>query len=305
MAMPVPSELIAKLTECGNANFAGVRDSWFFWQSVFSKCVIGGLVLEGPELTYDMLHIVRSRVRRFRYTIVLLESRIELAKVAAFIGWIFIIVGLFGELEAASRIQDLSTSIQECSDIKVAVALLQASEANKKAESEALARAEIEAKVAWRSLALAQKNEIGLTLRHFGKLTVAVGYEGTDAESSSFASDIADALAATRTLKVVPEEGMLHVETPMIRKGHIIPGMATGVLVAPTEDTACKSLASAIAKELNDRGFDARVGFPEKRPLPQVRVDVGPRPTGPQGEYKLQAERDARTKNKNSQNAKP
>jgi hypothetical protein len=68
MAMPVPSDLIAKLTECGNADFASARDSWFFWQSVFSKCVIGGLALEGPELTYDMLHILRSRVRRFRDT---------------------------------------------------------------------------------------------------------------------------------------------------------------------------------------------------------------------------------------------
>ncbi len=212
---------------------------------------------------------------------------------AAFIGWIFIIVGLFGELDAATRIKDLSTSIQECSDIKVAVAFSQASEASEKAESEALARAEIEAKVAWRSIARAQKNDIGLALRPFGKLTVEVGYEGTDAESSSFASDIADAFAATHMLKVVPEEGMLHIETPMIRKGYIIPGMATGVLVAPTEDTACKLLALAIAKELNNRGFDARVGSPEKHPLPQVRVDVGPRPTGPQGEYKLKAEAEA------------
>ncbi|PYY13956.1 MAG: hypothetical protein DMG60_20955 [Acidobacteria bacterium] len=72
--------------------------------------------------------------------------------------------------------------------------------------------------------------------------------------------------------------------------------METGVLVVPTGDKPSNRLALSISKELTDRGFDARVGTPEKLPMSQVKVDVGPRPIGPQGEYKLQAEREAKAK---------
>ena len=92
----MPPDLVAKLNECAKTNFIGVRDVWFSRQSIFSGAVILGLVLEGPELIYDMLSLVRSNIRRFRYSIILLENRVELAKVAAFAGWIFIIVGLLG-----------------------------------------------------------------------------------------------------------------------------------------------------------------------------------------------------------------
>ena len=100
-----------------------------FRQSIFSWAVILGLVLEGPELIYEILSIARSRIQRFRYRIVLIENRIELAKALAFVGWIFIIGGLFGELRASSRIADLSASIQECSDAKVTKATLEAGDA--------------------------------------------------------------------------------------------------------------------------------------------------------------------------------
>lgn len=246
----LPPDLVAKLAQCATHDFAGPRDLWFGRLARFTTAVFVGLVLELPELRYELKLIAREWIPYFRYRILSPRERnVQAAKVAAFIGWILIVVGVGGERYAEVKVKDLDASIQECSDVKVAVALLQASEANEKAEYEALSRAEIEAKVAWRSLTPTEKNEIALALRRFGKLAVAVGYEGTDAESSSFASDIVDALAATRTLKVGPEGGMLHIETPTVRKGHIIPGMATGVLVAPTVDTACKSLASAIAKD--------------------------------------------------------
>lgn len=125
----MPPDLVAKLNECATTNFIGPRDVWFFRQSIFNWAVIGGLVLEGPELIYDMLSIVRGNIRRFRYSVILLENRVEFAKVAAFIGWIFIIIGLFGELRAGSKIADLSSSIQECSDAKVREATIEAGDA--------------------------------------------------------------------------------------------------------------------------------------------------------------------------------
>jgi hypothetical protein len=125
----LPPDLVAKLSECAKSNFVGARDVWFSRQSIFSWAVIVGLILEGPELAYDMLSIVRSNIRRFRYSIILLENRVELAKVAAFIGWIFIIVGLLGELRAGSRIADLSAIIQGCSDAEVKEATLETGDA--------------------------------------------------------------------------------------------------------------------------------------------------------------------------------
>jgi hypothetical protein len=138
----LPPDLVAKLNECAKTNFIGERDVWFFWQSIFSWFVILGLVLEGPELLFEMFSIVRSRIQRFRDSIVLIEKHLELAKALAFVGWIFIIGGLFGELRASSRIADLSASIQECSDAKVKEATLEAGDA---ADSAKTARAEADA----------------------------------------------------------------------------------------------------------------------------------------------------------------
>jgi len=125
----VPPELIAKLNECAKTDFTGARDLWFSRQWWSSALVIVGLVFEGGELWYEMLSIVRGRVPRFRYRIVLLEHRVELAKVAAFVGWILIIAGLFGELRSNSKIEDLSASIQQCSDARVTEATLEAGDA--------------------------------------------------------------------------------------------------------------------------------------------------------------------------------
>ncbi|MGC1437654.1 MAG: hypothetical protein WA847_17300, partial [Terriglobales bacterium] len=83
----------------------------------------------------EMLSIMRSRIQRFRYRIVLIERRLELAKALAFVGWVLIIGGLFGELRASSRISDLSASIQECSDAKVTAATLEAGDAANSAKT--------------------------------------------------------------------------------------------------------------------------------------------------------------------------
>jgi hypothetical protein len=143
----LPPDLVAKLNECANTNFAVTRDLWVFRQSIASWFVIGGLVLEGPELLYEIASIVQNRVPRFRRGIVLAD-RIDFAKIAAFVGWIFIIVGLLGELKASSRIVDLSASIQECSDAKVREATLEAGEAKLSAEGAAKAAEEAKASAA-------------------------------------------------------------------------------------------------------------------------------------------------------------
>lgn len=269
-------------------------------------CAVGivaiGVVLEVTEVIHDfVVWIIRKRrekregvawetlsavspVGKMR---VKRESwdRHKLVRWCLRFGIIAVAVGVVAEFEYGSRLEDAHNAMHTY-DLKEIAQLYE------RAERERLARTQLEAKVAWRSLADSQKADIGAVLRHFPKMTVAVGYEGIDAESASFASDIADALQATHVLNVVSEGGSLHVETPTLRKGHIVATMDTGVLVVPMKDKTSKLLASAISKELNSRGFDARVGKPES----QMRVDVGPRPIGAQGEYKLRVEKDAKTK---------
>jgi len=139
----LPPDLVAQLDACAKSNFIGARDTWLVWQSRSSWAVIAGLVLEGPELVYEMLALVR-KIQRLRYSIILRENRVELAKVAAFVGWFFIVGGLFGELKSGSRIADSNASIQVCSDAKVRAATLEAGSATDSASTAQSKLAEVE-----------------------------------------------------------------------------------------------------------------------------------------------------------------
>jgi hypothetical protein len=115
----LPLDIVAKLHECTNTDFIGTRDLWFSRLSLSSKAVIAGLILEGPELAYEMRTLAR-KIKRFRYSIVIPENRVEIAKTFAFVGWVFIVVGLWGELKAGAKIEDLSAHIQGCNEARLA-----------------------------------------------------------------------------------------------------------------------------------------------------------------------------------------
>jgi len=74
----------------------------------------------------------------------------------------------------------------------------------------------------------------------------------------------------------------------------------TGVVIQSTKAPAAIEFADALIKQLNSRGFDAKrqtdPPFDEKTTEPVIWVNVEPRPKGPQGEYKLQSERDTKAK---------
>jgi hypothetical protein len=82
----------------------------------------------------------------------------------------------------------------------------------------------------------------------------------------------------------------------------------TGVSLQSTKDNRSRLLAESIIRELKARGFDAvRQTDPpfDDRPVPQVWIMVNPRPEGPQGDAKLQADVDKQNKAKSSRNAEP
>lgn len=110
----VPPDILAKLNECTKTDLIGTRDWWFRVLKWSTTAVAAGLVLELPELGYELTDIARNRIQRLKYRFVLSEAKLEIFKVVAFIGWFFIVAGVVGERYAEVRVNDLDASIQGC-----------------------------------------------------------------------------------------------------------------------------------------------------------------------------------------------
>jgi hypothetical protein len=89
----LPTDLVAKLNQCAATNLAAPRDHWFNLLAGFTTLVAVGLVLELPELRYELRLIAREWIPYFRYRIISYPHREHVAKVVAFIGWILIVGG--------------------------------------------------------------------------------------------------------------------------------------------------------------------------------------------------------------------
>jgi hypothetical protein len=175
-----------------------------------------------------------------------------------------------------------------------------AASAEATAEAERLARVKIEASVGWRRLSDQKKKDIGAALTRFGIFgflgrTANISYDNGNPEEAMFAADIAEALHAGHIGAGPPVAIMVWKTATSGDKPD------TGVIVTPTPDAVGQDLADSIIKELNARGFDASRPKQEltnagKQARQQVWLYVAPRPEGPQGEYKLQAEREAKAK---------
>ena len=131
--MPLPNDVIAKLAECAHANFESGRDLWFGRATLSTVAVAVGLVFELPELLYELKSIARESIPSLKYRVVLLENRVHLAKVIAFVGWILIVGGVVGEGYTGSRVNDLDASIQGCSAARLTEVTAEAGEANERA----------------------------------------------------------------------------------------------------------------------------------------------------------------------------
>lgn len=238
--------------------------------------------------------------------------------------WLFVLgliatslitVGVAGEMYLGAKISVVETKIRKANDERAKLLSKEANDAlerasanekeaaqlRKDAESEHLARAKIESMVSFRSLDTQQKREIGHALSRFGNITgVSIWYANGSLEAESFADDIAEALRSahihTTTVGGIVEmrEGGGNWDKP-------IDPASTGVDISSTTNPLAQELAASLLKEIADRGFDAirRADQPIKGnqpPGPIVWITVQGRPKGPQGRYKLQAEREAKTK---------
>ena len=163
----------------------------------------------------------------------------------------------------------------------------------KEAESERIARLELEARVGWRRLGPSAQSEIAAHLAAYAGEPALVAYDLNDLEASTFASDIVATLH-TAKWEVAERLGVLgHYEgvDPLGTNARV----TTGVLVWCTADETSRRAASALVEQLVSHGFDAVIS-PDKsillgaNPSPtRVVVSVEHKPDGPQGEFKLGA----------------
>jgi len=242
------------------------------------------------------------------------ESKNRIARLSL----IVLILGIAGELLGTVRTSQLSGQLIAYIEERAGNAEQRAGEANrlasenkkeaevlrKDAEAEHLARVKIEARVGWRHLPAQQKAEIANKIGDFSNQEGAsFWYQSGDTEAAMFASDLAESLKLAHIVVQPPASVMMFQESG--RFGDPIKHVETGVIFQSTKDQRSRSLADAIVRELNSRGFDAaRQRDPpfDDKPIPQVWVNVQPRPEGPQGEFKLQAELEAKGGTKNKPN---
>ncbi|MGO9589890.1 MAG: hypothetical protein ACLP3K_07580 [Candidatus Acidiferrales bacterium] len=232
-----------------------------------------------------------------------------------------LILGIAGELLSAVRTSQLSGQIIANIEERAADAEQKAGEANdraalnekeaaqlqKDAEAEHLARVKIEAAVAWRQLSEKDERDIGTAVTGFkSSVAASVWFNASSTEAEIFADDIAQALRDGKII-VQPPGGIMEMRESG-KFGEPIKRPLTGVIVQSTEDKPARDLAASLMAELNRRGFDAvKQTDPPfgKGKFPQIWVNVEPRPKGPQGEYKLQAEREDKAKKKTNANKYP
>jgi hypothetical protein len=244
-----------------------------------------------------------------------------LIKKLAKLGWILIVTGVMGEgifevlvSRADAKLQRFDEALltearKEASDavlgaatanIQVAEARQRAARLQKDAEDERLARVKIEAAVAFRSLDDKQKRDIGMALARFGSVTGAsMWFANGSPEAELFADDIAEALRSAR-IHTTTVGGIMEMREGGGNWDAPIESANTGVDIS-TSNPIAGELADALFKELTNRGFDSK-RQPDRKskdnpPRPVIWVTVLARPKGPQGEFKLQAEREAKAKN--------
>jgi hypothetical protein len=91
------------------------------------RIVAAGLLFEAGELWYELRSFLRDRIRFFRYRIVIVECRVQTAKMVAFVSWFLIIVGVITEWASEVRVKAADVPIQECSEAKLSATTVEAS----------------------------------------------------------------------------------------------------------------------------------------------------------------------------------
>lgn len=278
-----------------------------FWESAmpwFTALVVTGLLGDLVVIFWERREEVHANLRwiRLGFNPAELSSRWRFALELFSTTAIFLGVGLelWAGVEIASINGQLRTDNGQLRDASNQLVTLIHSEG----EDAKLARVKIEADVAWRRLSDEQKRVMAQHLRPHSLVQISVFFFPGDAEGSNFAVDIAEMFRMANPKNVFPPRPVqMPVGTQQtVRVTDSLEPWATGVEITSTKDSPSKSLADAIKKELNDRGFDAET-IESNAPAslaqqigPNVIVQVAARPNGAQGEAKLRVQAEKKTR---------
>ena len=307
------------------AHLQSLRNWNFHWLLGCTFMVGIGLLMELPEIVHDMCEIYGRKSRELKYWLATSVDRREYptrdwVKKWAALGWVLIVLGVMGEGWFEAQVSKYDSALSNLTDTAIAEAQRKSAEAEATAkgfdkqiaeskakaasaeattEAERLARVKIEAAVGWRSLEEDQKRGIGEALASFSsKAGASIWYNGSSTEAEMFADDIAEALRLGHITTTNPG-GLIEMRESGTWNKPIEPA-ETGVRVQCTRYPSACEFADALIVELTNRGFDAHrqtdPPFNDKVQAPVIWVEVEPRPKGPQGEYKLQAEQEAKSK---------
>ncbi len=286
------------LTDSEVGSIKAALNCWEWFEYISTAIVFFGCV---GEFLAEFTSLAKSH-----------ESKKKLARLSL----IALILGIAGELLGTVRMSQLSGQLIANIEERAGNAEQRAGEANKHAsenekeaeglrkdaEAEHLARVRIEASVAWRKLDPKTQSGIASHLSKFAREPALISYNNSDIEAAAFASDIAATLHAAKWDVSEP------MGTEVMRAGPVAFGMnrpvPTGVLVLATDDENSRKAATALVGQLSAHGFNAIISTEDRsllfiNPTPtRVAVSVEHKPVGPQGDFKLQAEQEAKQRSK-------
>jgi hypothetical protein len=207
-----------------------------------------------------------------------------------------VVIGVSGELIADGGIFLLSARLQTITDLEVAhsneeakKAGARAAEAESATETERMARAQLEASMAWRRISKDSQSAIADHLVHLSEQMAQISYNPADLEAQSFSSDIASALRGAKW-KAFEPQAIANMHQLLVTLKTDTP-LETGVTVTSTKNRISRAAASALVQELSALGFDATLSPTEfQQPTSTVFIFVGRRPDGIQGEFKLRGQ---------------
>lgn len=140
-SVPIPDTLKG-IDDLIRTNFEEFRAVWFTRLLIATFLVVFGLVLEGPELWHEIHSITQRWMFRRHFHFSLPEEHTpEWAKLFAFVGWMFIVVGVAGEFVADSFLSKADGYVQKFDEILLAETTRSAGNARISAERAALAAA--------------------------------------------------------------------------------------------------------------------------------------------------------------------
>lgn len=215
----LPAECLNNSAACLKA-LHSTADLWFGRLLLATKIVAIGLILEAPELGYDVWAIVRRQIDKRKHRGTSPESHVvpDWAKVIAFVGWILIVGGVVGEWFSEGKVNNADTSIQELNDTLLKEAVHDAGAAKTSATEAKGAATEAEqtvgtvqkeaddllhkyletsrevAKYALRTVSSEQLRVLRRQLQPVRGRAIVVRWNTEDPEQDNFGSQLADAL---------------------------------------------------------------------------------------------------------------